>query len=426
MKVASETADRGLTPFAVSGLRVLSRHPGTPVIVVAEVVEVALGTSPGEAVRLLDELVAADLVRVDTGGDGTVDRYVVVAEALERARAEDRVEVAEEVRHETVSRLIDWYLRGAVRADLAVNGYRKRFGPLYGRFGTGMLAGEWSGVSAGLDWLEAERHNLRACVEYAGARSWHAMAWQLCEALWGLYVTRRHYADWVATHTVGLDAARALGEPGPQYQMATALAYAYTEQREFAHAQPVLEQALRAARATRLHVHEGAALEALGLARLQAGEYATAITYLIQARALYTVIDSAHGMARASYEIGRARVWLGAYGGAVAQFRSAYDLFGRVGDVTDQGRVLISTGEALILAGQAVDARRPLTQARGILGGQGRRFHEAVALDLLGSVAQTCGDLGEARSCMTAAIDGYVRTGSSRAAQLRTRLAELG
>lgn len=420
------TADRELSPAAMSGLRVLGRHPGTPVTLRPDAAAALLDGSVPEAVRVLNELVSAGRAWLVPAADDEPARYTIPEEVLRGARDDDAARAAEADREASVRRLAGWYLHGAVRADRAVNAFRKRFGPLYRDRRAGEPVGDgWSGVSAGLDWLESERHNLRACVEYAGAQAWHDLAWQLCEALYGLYITRRHYDDWIATHTVGLNAATALGDAGAQYQIAAQLAYAYTEQRDFARAQPVLEHALRAGRATRLHVHEAAALEALGSARLAAGEYPAAITYLTQARALYTVIDSAHGMGRTSYEIGRARVRLGAFSGAIAQFRSAHALFGRVGDVTDQARVLISTGEALLLSGDPAQARRPLAQARKILARLGRRFHEAVALDLLGLAAQHCGDIPAAREFLSEAVDGYERTGSERAAALRARLAEL-
>ena len=420
-----EAADRQLSPGTVSGLRVLARHPGTPVTLRPDAAAALLDGSVPDAVRVLNELTSAGLAWLVPAADDGPTRYTIPEDVLEDARAEDAEHAAEEEREASVRRLVEWYLTSAVRADRAVNAYRKRFGPLYKAI-RGEPAGDgWSGVSAGLDWLESERHNLRNCVEYAGSRAWHDLAWQLCEALYGLYVTRRHYDDWIATHTVGLTAATALGDPGAQYQMAAQLGFAWTEQGDLARAQPILDQALRAARATRLHVHEAAALEALGSARLAARDYPSAITYLTQARALYTVIDSAHGMARTSYEMGRAQVWLGAYGGAIAQFRSAHALFGRVGDITDQARVLISTGEALLLSGDPEEARRPLAQARKIMARQGRRFHEAVALDLLSTAAQRCGDLKAARTFLTEAIEGYARTGSGRAVALRERLDEL-
>lgn len=421
-----DAADRQLSPGTASGLRVLARHPGTPVTLRPDAAAALLGGSVPDAVRMLNELASAGLAWLVPASDDGQVRYTIPEDVLETARAEDIETTPEAEREQSVRRLAEWYLRSAVRADRAVNAYRKRFGPLYKDTRVGEPVGDgWSSVSAGLDWLESERVNLRNCVDYAGSQAWHDIAWQLCEALYGLYVTRRHYDDWVATHTVGLAAATALGDPGAQYQMAAQLGFAWTEQGDFAHGQPILEQALRAARATRLHVHEAAALEALGGARLAARDYPAAITYFTQARALYTVIDSAHGMARTSYEMGRAQVWLGAYGGAIAQFRSAHALFGRVGDITDQARVLISTGEALMLCGDPAEARRPLAQARKIMARQGRRFHEAVALDLLGAAAQRCGDLKAARTFLSEAIEGYARTGSGRAVALRERLEEL-
>lgn len=425
MKVFGDAADRQLSPGTESGLRVLARHPGTSVTLRSGAAAALLDEPEPDAVRMLNELVSAGVAYLVPGDDDGPARYSVAEDVLEKAREQDGERASERDREQAVRRLCEWYLSGAVHADRAVNAYRKRFGPLYKEARVGEQAGGWSGVAAGLDWLESERHNLRACVEHAGVRGWHDIAWQLCEALYGLYVTRRHYDDWIATHTVGLAAATALGDPRAEYQMAAQLAYAFTEQGDLARAEPILEQALRAGRATRLHVHEAAALEAMGAARLAARQYPAAITYFTQARALYTVIDSAHGMARTSYEMGRVQVWLGEYGGAIGHFRSAHALFGQVGDVTDQARVLISTGEALLLCGDAAEARRPLAQARKIMARQGRRFHEAVALDLLAAAAQRCGDLKSARTFLTEAIAGYERTGSARAEDLRTRLADL-
>src|SRR5437899_9899943 len=54
---------------------------------------------------------------------------------------------------------------------------------------------------------------LLAALQAAARREWHDTVWQMCEALWAFYHTRKHYNDWIKAHELGIAAARRCGNP---------------------------------------------------------------------------------------------------------------------------------------------------------------------------------------------------------------------
>ena len=67
----------------------------------------------------------------------------------------------------------------------------------------------FSSRAEALLWFEAERANLVAATHQAASLGFHAMAWQLPDALWSFFYLRSYWPDWWDTHRTGLAAARA-------------------------------------------------------------------------------------------------------------------------------------------------------------------------------------------------------------------------
>lgn len=181
--------------------RLLSLHPGggdRPTAVPRGARGPAVVFGPEAAAALLDRRDADVLLEalvdrhlLDEDGDRYIFHDLIRAHA--RAKAE-RDEDADS-RDAAVRRAIEWYLRFAAEADLAVNSHRPTTGPVYrdlrGRpspYGTGREA-----VGRALAALRSEHRNLCAAVHAAGERGWHDLAWQLCEALWGFFFSLKHY-----------------------------------------------------------------------------------------------------------------------------------------------------------------------------------------------------------------------------------------
>ncbi|WP_343245710.1 tetratricopeptide repeat protein [Streptomyces sp. SID4985] len=80
-----------------------------------------------------------------------------------------------------------------------------------------------------LEWLDAERGNLLALLRIAFEAQWYDTVWQLCESLWALYHSRKHHADSIEAHRMGIEAAQWAGRADVEMRMRNQLARAYYE-----------------------------------------------------------------------------------------------------------------------------------------------------------------------------------------------------
>lgn len=407
----------GLPTGAARMYRLLSLHPafdarsGRPRRAAEFGVPVAAALADldaDEAEVLLDSL--ADRYLIEPAGDS---RYRMRALLQEHAHGLTERTDSEDTREATVRRAVDWYLRFAVEHDRAVNPFRPGAGPLYAT----CAPAEVSKKDA-LDRLETERRNLRAVVHTAADRGWDDIAWQLCEALWGLYFSRKPYDDWIATHTDGLAAARRTGEPVAVFRVGVQLGRALFETRRFAEAREVLEEALAAARATGDSLNEATAVEFVGRSYLDEGDYHQAIGYLERALNLERAGDRERGVAIDSHHLGRAHLELGHQEVAAGYLNEAARLFAAIPDRYNEARVLMSLARLEAAKGGRAAAAEALTLALAVMRVEGRSFQEAEVLAALATVAD---DAGAARRYAAQAIAAYDRVGDSKeAARLRS------
>ena len=109
-----------------------------------------------------------------------------------------------------------WYLQRSGRGPGHAAG-RWRLGPLYEQ-ASDVGAGCGSPARA-LEWLESHLPGLLAAVQAAHDEQLHPQVWQLCEAMWGMLLFRKHYTAWLASHQTGLQSARACADDQAEAQM---------------------------------------------------------------------------------------------------------------------------------------------------------------------------------------------------------------
>ncbi|WP_316520211.1 AAA family ATPase [Kitasatospora brasiliensis] len=191
-------------------------HPGPFVSA-----ELAAAVGVEGAAEALDELHLVHLVD-EVVDDGPGERYqahdVVRTHAYACARELPG-------REELLARDVAYYRGRASLADRAL-GKRLRLQEPTGDDLPGF-------DSDAMEWLHAERANLRAVVEAAAARGWHGEVWRLCESLWPLYHGRKLYDDWIATHERGIESAQWDNCPDAVVRMRNQLARAHHERKEF-------------------------------------------------------------------------------------------------------------------------------------------------------------------------------------------------
>ncbi|MER7756033.1 AAA family ATPase [Kitasatospora sp. NPDC097643] len=207
-----------LSPPGQALYRLIGVHPGS--FVSAELAGAVGVERPDQA---LDELCDVHLLDVVVD-DGPEDRFrahdVVRTHAYACARElPGRVEL--------LARVVAYFRGRASLADRAM-GARLR---LQEDGGEG-LPGFASDATA-LEWLYAERADLRAVVEAAAQQGWHGEVWRLCESLWPLYHGRKLYQDWIATHERGIESAQWDNRPDAVVRMRNQLARARFERKEY-------------------------------------------------------------------------------------------------------------------------------------------------------------------------------------------------
>ncbi|MEU8271907.1 tetratricopeptide repeat protein [Sphaerisporangium sp. NPDC049002] len=396
--------------------RVLGLHPGTTF---GSAVAAAAGDiGQGEAFRILDELAGANLVEVEDE-----DRFRFHDLLRLHAHAKALATESAEERRAAFTRIARWYLNAAVTADRVVIPGRWHLGPSYELAGDAEVVFE--GPATALDWLEAELPNIRAVLAAAHEQEMHEITWEMCEALWGLFVNRKHYVAWVETYEMGLASARASRDPRAEPRMLLALATAHLNLQKFERAAEMCLRAVDLERSVGHALGEAAALSSLGVAYLGMREPQRSIEQFEGARTIHENLGRRRGVALMTRRIGEAYRDMGRYAAAVAQLNEAYELFRGLSDSYNEARVLTGLGQTHLLAERPEDAVDSLTRALEITETIGALFEQAnIRLSLAEALAGT-GDRVGARDHVVRALAIFTELGAPQAERARRHLDSL-
>lgn len=134
-----------------------------------------------------------------------------------------------------------------------------------------------------MDWLDAERQNLLTMAEVAANGNWPDRAIQVSALLCRYLVTRAHYADAMALHTLALKVARNYDRPEFEGWELARIGVVHLRQGHFVEAKEHLVSALTIARNCGDVMLECRALRFLGEASVQLGHCADALDLLTHA-----------------------------------------------------------------------------------------------------------------------------------------------
>ncbi|MFG2845414.1 AAA family ATPase [Kitasatospora sp. NPDC048296] len=193
-------------------------HPGPFVSV-----ELACAVGVEQAREALNELRAVHLLD-EVVDDDEEERFR--AHDVVRLHAYDRTRELPN-RTEILARVVAYFRGRASLADRAM-GARLR---LQDPGGEGLPG--FGSYAEALEWMQAERANLRAVVETAAEQRWHGEVWRICESLWPLYHNRKHYQDLIATHRLGVESAQWDNQPNAVVRLRNQLARAHYERKEY-------------------------------------------------------------------------------------------------------------------------------------------------------------------------------------------------
>jgi tetratricopeptide (TPR) repeat protein len=395
--------------------RLLSLIPGPDFG--AELAAAAGGIDLPEAMQLLETLTAASLL------EETVDRRfrfhdLVRLHAREQAQTEP-----EQERTAAVARTVGWYLARAVAADIVIIPGRWHLNPMYEQAHASPPA--YDGPPAALRSMESELPGLLAAVRAAHEEGLHEQAWQLCEAMWGLFAYRKYFRHWIDTHVLGLASARACGDARAEARMRVQLGYAHLNLGRPEQAREEFTQALTLARQEGHRIGEATALEQVGLADMSLGRADGAIRAFTEAREIFQQIGVPRGVLGLTRHLGEAHRDAGRYEQAVRYLLEARQLAAALPDRYNEARCLTSLGHTYLKAGKPADALRSLDEALGIMVSLGGRYEQARIRSALADALLQLGQATLAGDHLAGALAIYAEVEAPEAADIRRRLGQL-
>jgi tetratricopeptide (TPR) repeat protein len=323
-----------------------------------------------------------------------------------------------------VIRILDWYLRAAVAADLAVIPGRWHLGRLYRQ--TRKEPATFREPAEALDWLEYELPGLLAAIRLAHDQGLHDRTWQMAESLWSLLVYQRSYQQWDSALAAGAASAQACGDRRAEARMHVYIGFMCLHLGQLDRAREQFEQALALDRTEGHELGEATALEYLGLTSMAEGDPHAALGYFRLARAIHERIGRPRGAALMIRRIGAALADAGQYEEAITHLQHARDRFAALGDRYNEARTLASLAEAHLRGGTPGDAERLLTEALDAVNRLGARHEQARIHVLLADAARQAGRAEGEREHLQEALRAYDGIGAPQSSQVRSRIDSLG
>ena len=384
----------------------------------------------------LDELYDHHLITEPTPG-----RYLLHDLLREYARALAANDPEDS--HAAGGRLVNYYAHVAVAASRHIATWTTAGGRLPPTSPPASVP-QLATTSEAVAWLESERPNLHAVVNYAAAQKMPVHAIAIAAAIGGFLRARGHWDQATEQYQTALIAAREAGDlPGQagvldelgllqqlasDYPTATATlaeaialfsdlgdlpgqAYALNhlglvqmDRGDYPAAAASHRLALTLARDTGDRLAEAVSLTNLGMIQRLTGDYSAASTSCDHALLLARSASSAFDEAYALYELGAIRRLTRDYPAAIACQHQALDMFHHLGDRLGQAGSLDELGRVHQLADDFPAAAARLAEAVELFRDLGYRYGLAKALNSLGELSLRTSAVREARSHHTAAL----------------------
>ena len=323
-------------------------------------------------------------------------------------------------RAEVVPRVATWFLHAMTRANMVAIPIRWRISPVCEQYRNTPPA--FGSGRAAVEWLDEQLPNVLAVLEEAETRQHDEVAWQLCEALWELFLHRKHYARWLRSHEIGIAAARRCRNVVAESRLRCQLGRAYLDLGRFEAAERECGRALELARAAGSRHNESVALDQLGTAARGRGDVAAAVSLYSGSMAIEAELGIDRGVAQRHRRIGEVLASADRDVEAASHLELARRMFAGLGDEKDEAKVLVGLARLDARGGDVPSATRRLERAWEVLSESGSSVYRADVLVGFADVAECDDDPASARGHLVEALKLYEQVGGPQVALIRARL----
>ncbi len=391
--------------------RRLGLHPGTEIDSAAAAI--LADTSQPVATRMLDDLYDQHLI-----SEPARDRYRLHDLIREYARALASTDDPDD-NEAAIGRLLDYYSQNAERAG-------QHFGRGQGARDRPLLPVDEHARNRDARWLEVERANLQAAVEYAKLRGSHPHCIAIPAAIHGFLRTRGHWGQALTLHDVELASSRTTGDLTGQARALTCVGTVHRLIGNYQAATVALNEALQISRELGDLKGQGRVLQCLGVIQRLTVGYATAAATLEDAHSLYKRAADPLGQADALNELGFVQRLAGLATKAIDSHQEALELNRGLDDPGGQADSLRYLGLALQESGDYREIISIYERALYLYRGIEDRLGQAHALSFLGVAQHLTSDYSSAPDTLSEALALYETLGHRLGqAEVRNNLGDL-
>ena len=256
-------------------------------------------------------------------------------------------------------------------------------------------------------WMDAERLNLHAAVDYAALRDRPSYAITIPIVMHGFLRTHGHWGQALVLHRTALSAARRVGDRLGEAVALSDLGDIKHLTADYPAAVASLNPALELFRALGNRLGEANTISYLGLIRYLTGDYPAAAASLTRALELYRNLGDRLGEAVALNDLGEVQYLTGQYAAATACQNQALELYRDLSDRNGQASALTDLGEVQRATGNYAAATTSQERALQLYRDLGHRWGEAHALNQLGDMQRLTGDYAAAAASQERALQLY-------------------
>jgi tetratricopeptide (TPR) repeat protein len=343
-----------------------------------------LAITPEAAAQLLHRLHAANLLQAVRQ-----DRYrlheLLREYARRRSAADDQL-----VQESAIQRLATWYLSTAQQAGRFLDRYRRTIRQELTEPPDNVDPVE---RKRQLNWFVLERANLMAVIRQASRFRWDQLTWELADAVYDFLELRRHSADNLEAHRLGLQAAQRERHHLAQFFMYRHIALSYRELGQYRLAFAEVKCAYEISRRIQDRYGEACALADFARVHYPIGEYKQALETAQEALRIRRDIGDRHGEATTLDTLSIVHLRLSQYQEAWNHADAALPLHRELGDRRGEGETLDNLARIYRGWGRHKKALTCAERALAIRRTLGDRHGEAETLALLGALHLSVGRL---------------------------------